>query len=204
MVSKARTEGRLFQKLKWPEEVELVSILHTQILLLCVCFLDLIEEELNYFKHVQRAQVSRLYSLLTIKDSAANIPNNLEARRRLEFFTNSLFMEMPVAKPVREMLSFRQLIDFELNVFRFSNLKLATHVMLLVFYAVCSLRITPRLCFTACLNSLRKTRMVFQLCFTSKRYIQVTQLLFSLMQLISFFFYLPLSEYIFLCFYFLH
>ncbi|THF95571.1 hypothetical protein TEA_019008 [Camellia sinensis var. sinensis] len=31
---------------------------------------------------------------------------NLEARRRLEFFTNSLFMDMPPAKPVREMLSF--------------------------------------------------------------------------------------------------
>lgn len=76
MLSKARTEGRLFQKLKWPRDAEL------------------------------RAQVIRLYSLLTIKDSAANIPKNLEARRRLQFFTNSLFMEMPVPKPVREMLSF--------------------------------------------------------------------------------------------------
>ncbi|KAH6814902.1 glucan synthase-like 10 [Perilla frutescens var. frutescens] len=76
MLSRARTEGRLFQKLKWPKDAEL------------------------------KAQVSRLYSLLTIKDSAANIPKNLEARRRLQFFTNSLFMEMPVAKPVREMLSF--------------------------------------------------------------------------------------------------
>ncbi|XP_057776741.1 callose synthase 9 [Salvia miltiorrhiza] len=76
MLSRARTEGRLFQKLRWPKEAEL------------------------------KAQVSRLYSLLTIKDSAANIPKNLEARRRLQFFTNSLFMEMPVAKPVREMLSF--------------------------------------------------------------------------------------------------
>ncbi|XP_073063640.1 callose synthase 9-like isoform X1 [Primulina eburnea] len=73
---KARTEGRLFQKLKWPRDAELKS------------------------------QVSRLYALLTIKDSAANVPKNLEARRRLEFFTNSLFMEMPVAKHVREMLSF--------------------------------------------------------------------------------------------------
>lgn len=56
---------------------------------------------------MQRAQVKRLYSLLTIKDSAANIPRNLEARRRLEFFTNSLFMDMPATKPVREMMSFR-------------------------------------------------------------------------------------------------
>ncbi|XP_062171494.1 callose synthase 9 [Alnus glutinosa] len=75
-LSEARAEGRLFAKLKWPKDAEL------------------------------KAQVKRLFSLLTIKDSASNIPRNLEARRRLEFFTNSLFMEMPVAKPVREMLSF--------------------------------------------------------------------------------------------------
>ncbi|KAK9124976.1 hypothetical protein Scep_013822 [Stephania cephalantha] len=76
IVLKAKAEGRLFSKLKWPKDMEL------------------------------RSQVKRLHSLLTIKDSAANIPKNLEARRRLEFFTNSLFMEMPLAKPVREMLSF--------------------------------------------------------------------------------------------------
>ncbi|RAL53560.1 hypothetical protein DM860_012175 [Cuscuta australis] len=74
---KVRNEGRLFQKLKLPRDADL------------------------------RAQVRRLYSLLTIKDSAHNMPRNLEARRRLEFFMNSLFMEMPVAKPVREMLSFK-------------------------------------------------------------------------------------------------
>ncbi|KAK9154596.1 hypothetical protein Sjap_002076 [Stephania japonica] len=76
LLLKARAEGRLFSKLKWPKDMEL------------------------------RSQVKRLHSLLTIKDSAANIPQNLEAGRRLEFFTNSLFMEMPLAKPVREMLSF--------------------------------------------------------------------------------------------------
>ncbi|KAK9220816.1 hypothetical protein WN944_009240 [Citrus x changshan-huyou] len=76
LLSKARTEGRLFSKLKWPKDAEL------------------------------KAQVKRLHSLLTIKDSASNIPRNLEAGRRLEFFTNSLFMDMPPAKPAREMLSF--------------------------------------------------------------------------------------------------
>ncbi|XP_021899823.1 callose synthase 9-like [Carica papaya] len=76
LLSKARTEGRLFAKLKWPKDRELIE------------------------------QIKRLYSLLTIKDSASNVPKNLEARRRLEFFTNSLFMDMPAAKPVREMLSF--------------------------------------------------------------------------------------------------
>ncbi|KAJ0084891.1 hypothetical protein Patl1_29903 [Pistacia atlantica] len=73
---KARQEGRLFSKLKWPKDAEL------------------------------KEQIKRLYSLLTSKDSASNIPKNLEASRRLEFFTNSLFMEMPPTKPVREMLSF--------------------------------------------------------------------------------------------------
>ncbi|CAN1241663.1 Callose synthase 9, partial [Linum perenne] len=76
LLSKARTEGRLFTNLKWPRDPEL------------------------------RTQIKRLHSLLTIKDSAANVPNNIEARRRLEFFTNSLFMDMPAARPVREMLSF--------------------------------------------------------------------------------------------------
>ncbi|KAK6925714.1 1,3-beta-glucan synthase subunit FKS1-like, domain-1 [Dillenia turbinata] len=62
--------------------------------------------KLKWPKDALRAQVKRLYSLLTIKDSAANIPKNLEARRRLEFFTNSLFMDMPQAKPVHQMVSF--------------------------------------------------------------------------------------------------
>lgn len=50
--------------------------------------------------------MKRLHLLLTVKDSAANIPKNLEARRRLQFFTNSLFMDMPQAKPVYEMMPF--------------------------------------------------------------------------------------------------
>lgn len=75
-ISKAMADGRLFSNLKWPVDPEL------------------------------KAQIKRLHSLLTIKESAANVPVNLEARRRLEFFTNSLFMRMPPARPVSEMLSF--------------------------------------------------------------------------------------------------
>lgn len=56
---------------------------------------------------MQKDMIKRLHSLLTIKESAANVPKNLEASRRLQFFTNSLFMQMPVARPVSEMLSFR-------------------------------------------------------------------------------------------------
>ncbi|RZC46788.1 hypothetical protein C5167_039726 [Papaver somniferum] len=40
-------------------------------------------------------QIKRLELLLTVKESALNVPTNLEARRRIAFFTNSLFMEMP-------------------------------------------------------------------------------------------------------------
>ncbi|KAJ8760129.1 hypothetical protein K2173_010985 [Erythroxylum novogranatense] len=76
LLSKARIEGRLFTDLKWPRNAQL------------------------------RAQVKRLHSLLTIKESASNVPKNMEARRRLQFFTNSLFMDMPITKPVREMLPF--------------------------------------------------------------------------------------------------
>ncbi|XP_065874935.1 callose synthase 5-like [Euphorbia lathyris] len=51
-------------------------------------------------------QVKRLHLLLTVKESAMDVPTNLEARRRISFFTNSLFMDMPRAPTVRKMLSF--------------------------------------------------------------------------------------------------
>ncbi|BFG32377.1 hypothetical protein CerSpe_186510 [Prunus speciosa] len=76
LLAKARNEGRLFSRIKWANDPETKEL------------------------------VKRLHLLLTVKDSAANIPKNLEARRRLEFFTNSLFMDMPSAKPVSEMVPF--------------------------------------------------------------------------------------------------
>ncbi|EYU23770.1 hypothetical protein MIMGU_mgv1a000084mg [Erythranthe guttata] len=51
-------------------------------------------------------QIRRLYLLLTVKESAIEVPTNLEARRRITFFANSLFMDMPRAPRVRKMLSF--------------------------------------------------------------------------------------------------
>ena len=68
---------------------------------------------------LQKALVRRLYSLFTIKDSAAHVPRNLEARRRLQFFTNSLFMDVPPPKSVDKMLSFRH---FFLLTFNFLSL----------------------------------------------------------------------------------
>ncbi|KAJ3682007.1 hypothetical protein LUZ60_014580 [Juncus effusus] len=75
-VNQARANGQLFSNFKWPTDPHLIEM------------------------------IKRLHSLLTIKESAASVPKNLEARRRLEFFTNSLFMHMPPAKPASEMLSF--------------------------------------------------------------------------------------------------
>ncbi|GLT53892.1 hypothetical protein SLA2020_271280 [Shorea laevis] len=57
-------------------------------------------------------QIRRLYLLLTVKESALDVPTNLEARRRIAFFTNSLFMDMPRAPLVRKMLSFSVLTPY--------------------------------------------------------------------------------------------
>ncbi|XP_020225550.1 callose synthase 5 [Cajanus cajan] len=57
-------------------------------------------------------QIRHLYLLLTVKESAIEIPTNLEARRRIAFFTNSLFMDMPRAPRVRKMRSFSVLTPY--------------------------------------------------------------------------------------------
>ena len=36
-----------------------------------------------------------------------DVPTNLDARRRITFFANSLFMKMPRAPQVHDMISFR-------------------------------------------------------------------------------------------------
>lgn len=57
-------------------------------------------------------QIKRLHLLLTERESAMDVPENLEARRRIAFFTNSLFMNMPRAPKVRNMLSFSVLTPY--------------------------------------------------------------------------------------------
>ncbi|GJN30162.1 hypothetical protein PR202_gb18448 [Eleusine coracana subsp. coracana] len=57
-------------------------------------------------------KIKRLELLLTVKESAMDVPSNLEARRRLTFFTNSLFMDMPDAPKVRNMISFSALTPY--------------------------------------------------------------------------------------------
>ncbi|KAL8526796.1 hypothetical protein ACS0TY_015857 [Phlomoides rotata] len=91
---RARNEGRLFSKIEWPKDLDI------------------------------KEQVKRLHLLLTVKDSAANIPKNLEARRRLQFFTNSLFMDMPQAKPVCEMMPFCVFTPYYSETVLYSNSEL--------------------------------------------------------------------------------
>ncbi|XP_016449067.2 callose synthase 2 isoform X1 [Nicotiana tabacum] len=59
-----------------------------------------------------KEKIRRLYLLLTVKESAMDVPTNLEARRRISFFSNSLFMDMPSAPKVRNMLSFSILTPY--------------------------------------------------------------------------------------------
>nr|QKN22526.1 callose synthase 3 [Urtica dioica subsp. dioica] len=59
-----------------------------------------------------KEKIKRLYLLLTTKESAMDVPSNLEARRRISFFSNSLFMDMPDAPKVRNMLSFSVLTPY--------------------------------------------------------------------------------------------
>ncbi|KAI3728580.1 hypothetical protein L6452_17218 [Arctium lappa] len=59
-----------------------------------------------------KEKVVRLRLLLTVKESAINVPTNLEARRRITFFANSLYMRMPNAPVVRNMLSFSVLTPY--------------------------------------------------------------------------------------------
>ncbi|XP_041008978.1 callose synthase 12-like [Juglans microcarpa x Juglans regia] len=57
-------------------------------------------------------QVRRLHTILTSRDSMHNIPVNLEARRRIAFFSNSLFMNMPHAPQVEKMMAFSVLTPY--------------------------------------------------------------------------------------------
>lgn len=57
-------------------------------------------------------QLRRLHTILTSRDSMHNVPLNLEARRRIAFFTNSLFMNMPRAPYVEKMMAFSVLTPY--------------------------------------------------------------------------------------------
>ncbi|XP_074292590.1 callose synthase 3-like [Silene latifolia] len=73
-----------------------------------------------------KEKINRLYLLLTVKESAMDVPSNLDARRRLSFFSNSLFMDMPPPPKVRNMLSFSVLTPYYVEEVLFSSLDLET------------------------------------------------------------------------------
>ncbi|CAN0496517.1 unnamed protein product, partial [Laminaria digitata] len=55
--------------------------------------------------------LEKLHGLLGIDRRDAE-PHSVEARRRLAFFTNSLFMDMPRAPPVADMMSWSCVTPF--------------------------------------------------------------------------------------------
>ncbi|CAH9065872.1 unnamed protein product [Cuscuta epithymum] len=57
-------------------------------------------------------QLRRLHTILTSRDSMHNVPKNLEARRRIAFFSNSLFMNIPRATQVEKMMAFSVLTPY--------------------------------------------------------------------------------------------
>ncbi|GAB4828141.1 Callose synthase 2 [Ancistrocladus abbreviatus] len=67
-----------------------------------------------------KEKIRRLHLLLTEKESAMGVPANLDARRRITFFANSLFMDMPAAPKVRNMLSFSVLTPYYMEDVLFS------------------------------------------------------------------------------------
>ncbi|KAI3457533.1 hypothetical protein Pfo_014196 [Paulownia fortunei] len=69
-------------------------------------------------------KIQRFHLLLTVKDKAIYIPSNLEARRRISFFATSLFMNMPRAPKVRNMLSFSVLTPHYMEEVKFSKKEL--------------------------------------------------------------------------------
>lgn len=53
------------------------------------------DDDAPFFKHL-----SRIHTTLSTREPFLNVPKGLEARRRISFFSNSLFMTMPRAPQV--------------------------------------------------------------------------------------------------------
>jgi callose synthase len=58
------------------------------------------------------AGLARLHAILTTRGSLDAVPRNADARRRVAFFANSLFMDMPRAPPVPRMRAFSVLTPY--------------------------------------------------------------------------------------------
>uniref|UniRef100_A0A0D9V1R7 1,3-beta-glucan synthase n=1 Tax=Leersia perrieri TaxID=77586 RepID=A0A0D9V1R7_9ORYZ len=67
-------------------------------------------ERKQRFTHLDMDVIN--HSFWKEKDSAMDVPTNLDARRRITFFANSLFMRMPKAPQVHDMISFSVLTPY--------------------------------------------------------------------------------------------
>ncbi|KAK4783366.1 hypothetical protein SAY86_007740 [Trapa natans] len=65
------------------------------------------DEDSIFYRHLRR-----VHTILTSRDAMHNVPSNLEARRRIAFFSNSLFMNMPRAPYVEKMMAFSVLTPY--------------------------------------------------------------------------------------------
>ncbi|KAF7836581.1 putative callose synthase 8 [Senna tora] len=70
--------------------------------------------------HERIQSIKRFHLLLTVKDTAMDVPANIEARRRISFFATSLFADMPDAPKVRNMLSFSVITPHYIEDINFS------------------------------------------------------------------------------------
>ncbi|KAL9998307.1 putative 1,3-beta-glucan synthase [Helianthus debilis subsp. tardiflorus] len=57
-------------------------------------------------------QLRRLKTILSSRDSMRDVPKNIEARRRIAFFSNSVFMNIPRAPQVEKMMAFSVLTPY--------------------------------------------------------------------------------------------
>uniref|UniRef100_M4CN36 1,3-beta-glucan synthase n=1 Tax=Brassica campestris TaxID=3711 RepID=M4CN36_BRACM len=71
-----------------------------------------LHQQKKYFSQLRFPVYSQTEAWKEKAKSAMDVPSNLEARRRLTFFSNSLFMEMPDAPKIRNMLSFSVLTPY--------------------------------------------------------------------------------------------
>ncbi|XP_024361867.1 callose synthase 12 isoform X2 [Physcomitrium patens] len=77
------------------------------------------DDDAPFFKHL-----SRIHTTLSTREPFLNVPKGLEARRRISFFSNSLFMTMPRAPQVDRMLAFSVLTPYYTEEVIFSSKQL--------------------------------------------------------------------------------
>lgn len=65
-------------------------------------------------------KIKRFHLLLTVKDTAMDMPANIDARRRISFFATSLFTDMPDAPKVHNMIPFSVITPHYIEDINFS------------------------------------------------------------------------------------